>query len=103
MGSGGAGMTASMRSGPPPQRPQSAYSERTKQTAARPMSASGASTSAAGGAMRRRADSDDIPMPQETAFPKMQTKRMSQQSQQGPPASPSAAHGAKSQKQIPKD
>ncbi|OTA37663.1 hypothetical protein BTJ68_04452 [Hortaea werneckii EXF-2000] len=101
--SGGGGMTASMRSGPPPQRPQSAYSERTKQTAARPMSAMGASTSAAGGAMRRRADSDDMPMPQETAFPKMQTKRMSQQSQQGPPASPSAAHGAKSQKQIPKD
>merc|ERR1712070_848577 len=103
MGSGGGGMTASMRSGPAPQRPQSAYSERTKQAAGRPMSAGGASTSAAGGAMRRRADSDDMPMPQETAFPKMQTKRMSQQSQQGPPASPSAAHGARSQKQIPKD
>ncbi|KAI7157690.1 hypothetical protein KC352_g27341, partial [Hortaea werneckii] len=101
--SGGGGMTASMRSGPPPQRPQSAYSERTKQAAGRPMSASGASTSAAGGAMRRRADSDDMPIPQETAFPKMQTKRMSQQSQQGPPASPSAVHGAKSQKPIPKD
>ncbi|KAI7594951.1 hypothetical protein KC346_g15514, partial [Hortaea werneckii] len=101
--SGGGGMTASMRSGPAPQRPQSAYSERTKQTAARPMSAMGASTSAAGGAMRRRADSDDMPLPQETAFPKVQTKRMSQQSQQGPPASPSAAHGAKAQKQAPKD
>ncbi|KYG48887.1 hypothetical protein M433DRAFT_1563 [Acidomyces richmondensis BFW] len=76
---------ATMRSGPPSQqRPQSSstpVSDRSGPT--RSLSAVPFSASAGGAALRQRSNSDDMPRSQDSAFPKLQTKRASQQ----PPAS----------------
>ncbi|KAH9826555.1 hypothetical protein Tdes44962_MAKER00519 [Teratosphaeria destructans] len=84
-------MRTTMRSGPPSQqRPQSAMSSTSSgvnKTSARPTSAvGGLSSSSAGAAMTRAragtTDSDDVIVAQDSAFPRVQSKRASQVSQQ---------------------
>lgn len=96
--SGGGGMASSMRSGPPSQRPQSQGN-----APSRPVSGSGPSTSAAGDAMRRRAGSNDMRMPQEPARPNMERKRSSQQSLTGATVPPPGHYTAQMQKQYSRD